>query len=301
MRHTVALCCLIAAFAWIASADDTFGTAIDLGTLSSGGQLQATGLSIDPESDVDYFTFELLTESDVTIVTAGDSGGDTVMVLYDGDRQVVAEDDDGGTAAYSKVEEDELASGTYYVEIRVYGKSGAIDDYSVTITASGAQEASSAGSLLTLPGIGTPGEVASSDDKADFLRRVAQAMQRQGWDVKVWPSDERTLTAIEQEHTFVFVLTYMYHSSSLSRLVIHCVFPGDPTIDLARLRAINDLNDGYNATKLSLDDDGDVWCEVQYPVHGSLAPEELDAFLVWYDEAVEAFLIKNHEAIGISM
>jgi len=178
MRHTVALCCLIAAFAWIASADDTFGTAIDLGTLSSGGQLQATGLSIDPESDVDYFTFELLTESDVTIVTAGDSGGDTVMVLYDGDRQVVAEDDDGGTAAYSKVEEDELASGTYYVEIRVYGKSGAIDDYSVTITASGAQEASSAGSLLTLPGIGTPGEVASSDDKADFLRRVAQAMQR---------------------------------------------------------------------------------------------------------------------------
>ncbi|MGB2984055.1 MAG: DVUA0089 family protein, partial [Candidatus Bipolaricaulia bacterium] len=289
MRSILVICCLVAVFSALGVASDSFETPISLGTLTGNGELTNTGMSIDPESDVDHFAFEITVGMDVTIETAGSLGGDTVLTLYDGDRQVIAEDDDGGNAAYSRIHVADLGPGEYYVLVSAYGKSGTIDDYSITVTGSGVVDDDSYGG-------GISEGVAASQDKTDFLRRIALALEAEGWTVRAWPSDEKTFVAVEQDDTFTFVFTCSYHDATLSRLIVHSVFSGNPEIDRSRLQAVNDLNGAYNVTKVSLDDDGDVWCEVHYPVHGSVDPALLSAFLTWYDEALEVFLATNHEA-----
>jgi len=318
MRYMLTACCLVAALSLLGVANDTFETAIALGTLAVGGELEKTGMSIDTATDADYFSFEIALRVDVTIETTGSLDGDTVMTLYDANRQLIAEDDDGGYAAYSKIEASDLDPGRYYVQVRAYGKTGGIDDYTLSVTAGGLPcPPCDCPSCECPPCIQAPCPpcdcpdcppceqpstgIAPSQDKFDFLQRLALALEQEGWTVKSWPTADRLLAAVEQDNTFVFVLTVMYHSTSLSRLIVHSLFGGDPVVDRYRLEAINQLNRQYNVGKVSVDDDGDIWCETHYLIQGSINPALLSEFLVWFDDALQTFLVKNQEAIGIDM
>jgi hypothetical protein len=95
--------------------------------------------NISPEGDVDWVVFTVTTMSDVTIETSGDSY-DTEMWLYDpagaASGTYLYYDDDGGTGAFSKIEEV-LTPGTYYAKIRSYDGEGVIPEYFVDLVIKG--------------------------------------------------------------------------------------------------------------------------------------------------------------------
>jgi hypothetical protein len=88
--------------------------------------------------DVDWFQFELYSDSDVYIETSG-LEGDTVMSLYSADSMpgpALETDDDSGEGYFSLLELSGLAQGQYYIDVEAYeGFYGfePISEYSIVI------------------------------------------------------------------------------------------------------------------------------------------------------------------------
>jgi len=93
--------------------------------------------SIDPIGDEDWIKFSLNGSSAATIETSG-VGADTYMWLYDGNLNLIEEDDDGN-GLYAKIDRtcgnDPLSAGNYYVKVAEYSGSSTIDSYMITYSA----------------------------------------------------------------------------------------------------------------------------------------------------------------------
>jgi len=111
--------------------NDSFETADDLGTITSSVTLDHLSLS---SGDKDYFLFNLDNAAFLSLETDGLSNGDSMLFLYDADRNQLAQDDDSGNGYYSKLSRT-LTAGSYYVLVNPYG-TGSLPDYSLTFTLS---------------------------------------------------------------------------------------------------------------------------------------------------------------------
>jgi hypothetical protein len=112
--------------------DNTSGTAFNLGSSST----TATGRSISPGVDVDWFRFSLSTPQAIVLETLGNGNDDTVLTLYNSSLGFVAEDDDSGTNFFSRIQLGVLAAGTWYVTVESYNNESVVDGYSLTLTIS---------------------------------------------------------------------------------------------------------------------------------------------------------------------
>ncbi len=101
--------------------NDDFDEALDLGNLTEGVELTATGCIL-PEYDADYYILEVVEPLEVTIETSGDDLADSYLHLYDDEEEEIASDDDDGEGSWSMIEED-LDPGTYYIKVRAFGSS----------------------------------------------------------------------------------------------------------------------------------------------------------------------------------
>lgn len=84
----------------------------DSAALISDGELQYRSLSTT--SDLDYAWFSVAEQTDVQIVAIGATN--MFLTLFDSATNVVATDDGGG-ASFSGVAADDLAAGTYYIQV----------------------------------------------------------------------------------------------------------------------------------------------------------------------------------------
>jgi len=89
--------------------------------------------SICPVGDEDWWIFEVVVFSRITLETSGASG-DTRMWLYDAALTELEYDDDGGADYFSLIEID-LAPGQYYIQIDEYSDNDEIESYSLTASA----------------------------------------------------------------------------------------------------------------------------------------------------------------------
>ena len=99
-----------------------------IGTLPGTLRIRA---SIEPAGDIDWFSFDVSGRRSVTIETSGPSG-DTIIILYDEDLDVLAFDDDSGSGNFSRIQIT-LGSGTYFVAVLEYGDPETIYEYYLTV------------------------------------------------------------------------------------------------------------------------------------------------------------------------
>ena len=84
---------------------------------------------LDPAGDIDYFTFTIDIEGDVTIESTGTT--DTIGAIYDSNGRELQSDDDGGNQQNFHLSL-RLAPGTYYVSVEGYG-GAAVGDYEISV------------------------------------------------------------------------------------------------------------------------------------------------------------------------
>ena len=83
---------------------------------------------LDSPDDIDYFSFTIDTEGDVTVESAGST--DTIGAIYDANGRELHRDDDGGDQQNFRITAH-LPAGRYYVSVEGYG--GAVGNYSLTV------------------------------------------------------------------------------------------------------------------------------------------------------------------------
>lgn len=98
--------------------NDSPEEALDIGVLTSGVELTISGCIL-PGGDVDYYTVVVEEPLDLVIETSGSGDGDSVISLYDGQKEEIARDDDGGEGTWSRIAEL-LEPGTYYIKVESY-------------------------------------------------------------------------------------------------------------------------------------------------------------------------------------
>jgi len=101
--------------------------------LSAVGGVPCRTGSIAPAGDVDVYAFRVDATAPVVVETK--TAGDTILRLYDVEGRLLAEDDDGGDAAASRIAAT-LDAGRYYATVREYSDSVTIPSYRITVTAS---------------------------------------------------------------------------------------------------------------------------------------------------------------------
>ncbi|MCB2214372.1 trypsin-like serine protease [bacterium] len=91
---------------------------------------------IIPAADEDWVTFTIAEESNLELRTSGDEGNDTVLYLYDSDRNEIDYNDDIDISTdnyFSMItrscDEDPLPAGTYYAKVISYNQAEKIEDY----------------------------------------------------------------------------------------------------------------------------------------------------------------------------
>ncbi len=106
----------------------------DDNSMISASRINADGISqrrsFSPMGDVDWIQFDISTEGIYRMKTDGDI--DTYMELYDGQGNLVEENDDGDD--YNATIERLLTPGTYYIMVSPYGTASPDDSYEVTIS-----------------------------------------------------------------------------------------------------------------------------------------------------------------------
>jgi autotransporter passenger strand-loop-strand repeat protein len=108
----------------------SFDTAYDLG--SDTAIKSADDASVTIAGEVDYFSFTLTQDADVTLRTTGGADSfDTFLYLYDGDQYEIAYNDDYGASYFSCIAE-RLGPGTYYATVLAYGND--TGKYSLLVT-----------------------------------------------------------------------------------------------------------------------------------------------------------------------
>ena len=78
--------------------NNNFANAYDLGNIGTRIQLDSLSLT---SGDLDYYRFSLNNGAHITIETDGETGGDTILYLYDSNQNLLNTDDDSGTGYYS--------------------------------------------------------------------------------------------------------------------------------------------------------------------------------------------------------
>lgn len=109
--------------------NDSPEEALDIGVLTSGVELTISGCIL-PGGDVDYYAVVVEEPLDVVVETSGSGDGDSVISLYDGEKEEIARDDDGGEGTWSKIAEL-LEPGAYYLKVEAYGGGTITYDLSV--------------------------------------------------------------------------------------------------------------------------------------------------------------------------
>jgi hypothetical protein len=112
--------------------NNSVGAATNLGQVT--GTLNVPSLSVRPTGDLDFFQFQTVaggTSSHFVEIQFTHSSGDIDMRLRNSNGDVLASST--GTTNTEKISLEGRAAGVYYVE--VYGFSGAVNDYSLEISA----------------------------------------------------------------------------------------------------------------------------------------------------------------------
>jgi hypothetical protein len=106
----------------------------DDNSMISASRINADGISqqrsFSPMGDVDWIQFDISTEGTYRMKTDGNI--DTYMELYDGQGNLVEENDDGDD--YNATIERLLTPGTYYIMVSPYGTASPDESYEVTIS-----------------------------------------------------------------------------------------------------------------------------------------------------------------------
>ncbi len=119
--------------------NNTFGLAKDLGTIANesftGGFKSWENLSIHTGTDEDWFRFTITgTTTDQNYIGIDfDDSGDLDISLYNASNQLI--DFSSGISNSETISLASLTAGTYYLQ--VYGYSGSVNDYNLTINAPG--------------------------------------------------------------------------------------------------------------------------------------------------------------------
>lgn len=85
--------------------------------------------TFSPMGDVDWIQFEISSQGSYRIQTAGEI--DTYMELYDGQGNIIEENDDGDD--YNASIERFLSAGTYYIMVSPYGSASPDDSYEISV------------------------------------------------------------------------------------------------------------------------------------------------------------------------
>ncbi len=88
--------------------------------------------SFSPVGDEDWVSFTISSEGYYTVYTSGDL--DTYMELYDGDGNLLEENDDGDD--YNATIERRFTAGTYFVKVTPYGNASPEDSYTLKLESS---------------------------------------------------------------------------------------------------------------------------------------------------------------------
>ena len=91
--------------------------------------------SLHESTDVDWARFRLRVRSNVRLETSG-STGDTLLSLYgpDSSSQLIKRDDNGGEGSFSRISQNRLEPGVYYVKVTAQGQNSAIAEYSLRLS-----------------------------------------------------------------------------------------------------------------------------------------------------------------------
>ena len=113
--------------------NNTFFTSKDLGTVT--GLKQENNLSVNTITDEDWFKFTITgTTTDQNYIGIDfDDSGDLDISLYNANNQLI--DFSSGISNSETISLGSLTAGTYYLQ--VYGYSGSVNDYNLTINAPG--------------------------------------------------------------------------------------------------------------------------------------------------------------------
>lgn len=92
--------------------------------------------SLDVAADVDWVRFTLLRQSTVTVATSG-AAGDTELALYGpgSSSALIAQDDNGGTGGFSRLQAPLLPGGVYYLRVRAHPGTSALPAYTLSVQA----------------------------------------------------------------------------------------------------------------------------------------------------------------------
>ena len=90
--------------------------------------------------DMDYIFFQLTARSNLTVTTDGDAGGDTVLLLFDGEtgNTLLASDQDSGPGRYAKLVltgSKALPAGDYLIRVSENGQNNTLKRYTVSALA----------------------------------------------------------------------------------------------------------------------------------------------------------------------
>jgi hypothetical protein len=130
-----------------------------------------------------------------------------------------------------------------------------------------------------------PYRLQADEDKEAFLGDLATKLEEKGWEIKTL---EPSYIGIEKNGGLRILIEYTYHSSEINRLIIHIIATGvgQDNLTYDALKEFNRLNNGYNLTKLYVDEDGDLWFDDVYAFGEELDVESLSNYLEWYEKSL---------------
>ncbi|MHA1346946.1 MAG: PPC domain-containing protein [Candidatus Heimdallarchaeaceae archaeon] len=97
-----------------------------------------TQRSLYPSGDWDYFSFTIFNTYNITLEISGTDGDTEMWLFWDPADEVISNidyDDDGGDGGFSKIVQNNLSPGSYYVRISEYGDNSDVLNYTLSLIA----------------------------------------------------------------------------------------------------------------------------------------------------------------------
>ena len=129
-------------------------------------------------------------------------------------------------------------------------------------------------------------------DAADFVAELGAALTDKGWGVEYISESTFYLTTPNDN---IFIIEYIYESSTLSRVMIYSIWKGVGTSNLeyAVLSEVNNANDQQYLAKISVDSDGDFWMETTIPFTDQLDVDFFCDYVEWFEEN-QTYVLLNY-------